>query len=431
MSQTIIRELLKMPSVTFVKRLEEEIDSNPALLNVTALSSSLEFHSTDEAEELSAQLSFNEYLLQQTQVLFLNEREEILLEHLIGNIDRSGYLRRSLELIAYDIAALRDISVSSEDLKPLLSKLKTLDPPGVGAKDLQECLVLQLQSQLKQNADSLAHQLALKIMKRGFKQFSQKHYQQLLNKFGVSPEKLRQAIDIIIRLNPKPGYCYNEDFSALSNEQPDYLATIQYGVPYMELHSNNSPALQVNPKYELDYREYASLPYKSKQTKELLQFINKKINTARKFVAAVEKRSEILKIIGNTIINIQKEYFLTGDELRIKPMILKDLSDRTEYDLATLSRALNQKLIYTEFGSIQAKYLFSETLTTETGQEVSAIIVKKILKDLIVTEDKHKPLSDKRLKEELSKLGYPISRRTVLNYRKNLEIPPARLRKKV
>jgi RNA polymerase sigma-54 factor len=372
--------------------------------------------------------TFHENLYEQLGLLNLTELQKQLAEYIIGNIDDDGYLRRDLEAIADDLAFNMNLEVSEEELYKILMEVQELDPPGVGARNLRECLILQLNRKKGSTFD-----LAKIIVKDFFDEFTKKHYEKIQKKLELSDEDLKQAIDHILKLNPKPGSSYSNPLNK-SNQHiiPDFILETIDGELNLSLNQRNVPDLKINETYlEMLHSLSNGFKKKNRSQKEALMFVKQKLDSARWFIDALEQRHHTLLITMSEIISFQKEYFIDGDETKLRPMILKDIAERTGLDISTISRVSNSKYIQTNFGIYPLKYFFSEGLQKDDGEEVSTREIKKILQDCIGNEDKRKPVTDERLAEILKEKSYNIARRTVAKYREQLGIPVARLRKEL
>ena len=376
---------------------------------------------------LSGGISFHQYLHQQMGNLILNEEEMLVAEFLIGSVDESGYIRRTIDELIDDLAFTQNIIVEKSTLKRILKSVQTLDPDGVGARSLQECLFIQLN---KKKKDRPEVENALRIVKDEFDHFSHKHYSKLQERIGITKEELKIALDLISHLNPKPG-------GALSNTiqnthvVPDFILTIENGEIEVALNKRNAPQLKVSNTYREMLMGYQENITKSKTQQEAVLFIKQKLDSAKWFIEAIKQRHQTLYLTIKAIIAHQQEYFLTGDERKLKPMILKDIADKIQMDISTVSRVANSKYIETPYGVKILKTFFSEGLKKEDGDEVSSIEIKNILSQLISEENKKKPLTDDTLSKTLKKKGYIVARRTVAKYREQLEIPVARMRKEL
>ena len=381
----------------------------------------------EKSMPFSGRISFHEYLENQLQNLILNDFEKPIAEFLIGSIDGSGYLRRSDEEIIDDLAFTENIVLSKEELNMVLKKIQSLDPPGVAARSLQECLSLQLERKTK---DRSTIKIAKSVIDSGFEEISRKHYNKLQDKFQLTEVKLRSVFDEISKLNPKPGGALS-DYSQNNHILPDFTLLIENGELKVTLNRRNAPELHISNNYKEMLTGYSQDPNKSKSQQEAIQFIKQKLDSAKWFIDAIEQRHQTLYMTINAIVSYQKEYFLTGDEHRLKPMILKDIADIIKMDISTVSRVANSKYIDTPYGVMLLKSLFSEGMKNDDGEDVSTIEIKNILGKLISKEDKKSPLADQALSALLKEKGFSVARRTVAKYREQLDIPVARLRKSI
>ena len=372
--------------------------------------------------------SFHDFLDEQLHLLDLNDHDWQIADQLIGSIDDDGYLRRELDAIVDDLAFQRNITTTVEQIEEVLRTIHRFDPPGVGARNLQECLQIQLERK-EQNVNV---KLALKIIQTQFDAFTKKHYDKLLKALDINEEQLKKALDIILHLNPKPGGA-SDAVSSVNHQTiiPDFTVENNNGELEVLLNGKNAPDLRISDSFKEMLTSYGKGAMKDKKQKEAVVFIKQKIDAAKWFIDAIKQRQHTLFVTMEAIVFFQKEYFLSGDEMKLRPMILKDIAEITSLDISTVSRVANSKYCQTEFGVFSLKHFFSEGLQTEGGEEVSTREVKKILEELIFSEDKAKPLSDEYLTEQLKIKGYNIARRTVAKYREQLNIPVARLRKEL
>jgi len=370
--------------------------------------------------------SFHEFLYEQLGMVKFTEEEKQLAEYIIGNIDDDGYLRRDLVAISDDLAFNMNIEISEDEILKILKVIQEFDPPGVGARDLRECLLIQLN---KKKGDE--QHTSYKILSDFFDEFTKKHYTKIQSKLELSDKELKDAIDHILKLNPKPGSSYSNPLNK-SNQHivPDFMLESIDGELILSLNQRNVPDLKINETY-LGMLRALGQNHKDKSKKEALQFVKEKLDSAKWFIDALQQRQTTLLLTMSEIINFQHEYFQDGDETKLRPMILKDIAERTELDISTISRVSNSKYIQTHFGIYPLKYFFSEGLQKDDGEEVSTREIKKILQDCIENEDKLKPLTDDKLALILKKKTYNIARRTVAKYREQLGIPVARLRKEL
>lgn len=372
--------------------------------------------------------SFYEMLQEQLNMLSLGEREKKLAEHIIGSIDDDGYLRRDFAAIVDDLAFRQNIIATEAEIEALVKQIQKFDPPGICARDLRECLLLQLYRKAEEGADV---DITIRILSKYFEEFTKKHYEKIQKGLDLTDEDLKTAINQIIRLNPKPGGHIGEMNKAESYIIPDFFIYNNNNSLELTLNSKNAPDLRVSEGYRDMLRDYERGSKKDKRQKEAVLFIKQKIDAAKWFIDAIKQRQNTLYTTMHAIMEYQHDFFLTGDETTLKPMILKDIAEITNLDISTVSRVANSKFVQTEFGTYRLKFFFSESLSTESGEEVSTREVKKILSDMVEGESKRKPLSDERLTELLQQKGYNIARRTVAKYREQLNIPVARLRKQI
>jgi len=382
----------------------------------------------DRSMPISSGDSFQENLLAQISLRIINERQKQIAIYIIGNLDDSGYLRRETENIVDDLAFSMNLSVTQEEIEKVLGIIQDLDPPGIGARTLQECLLIQLRR--KEN-DSIGIENAIDIIEHQFDEFTRKHYDKIQKKLSLSDENLKFAIEEIIHLNPKPGNSA-KDGSRVGMQHiiPDFLLSEENGKLELSLNSRNAPQLRISKDYEEMLRAYAENK-NDKKNKDAVRFVRQKIDAAKWFIDAIRQRQQTLLMVMNAIMEYQREYFISGDETKLRPMILKDIADVVGMDISTVSRVANSKYVQTHFGTFLLKSFFSESLSTDSGEEVSTREVKKILEESIEGENKRKPLTDDELAIVLKEKGYNIARRTVAKYREQLNIPVARLRKEL
>ena len=451
-------KLLELPTVQLEQRIKQEIEDNivleeeersaddadeqPQQISVDeylreddtpAYKSRINNFSKDDKQRpvyLTEGRSLHEYLVEQLGYRNLSERDMRLAVYLVGSIDEDGYLRRDLESVADDIAFTLGIETTGAELERLLSIIHELEPAGVGARNLQECLLLQM-AQKKLN--SRARRLARKILASYFDEFVKKHYEKLMSRLQVSEEDFREAIAEIRRLSPKPGNLYAEGGTDTTPYIiPDFLLDYQDGRFSLSLNSYNVPEVRINQRYTEMLRDMvASDGTVKEKDREALQFVKNKIDSAKWFISAIKQRHDTLMRTMQTILDYQTEYFKDGDRSKLRPMILKDIADRTGLDVSTISRVVNSKYVQTQFGIVLLKSLFSEAMQTESGEEVSSYEIKNILRQCIDEEEKRHPLTDETLMDILNAKGYRIARRTVAKYREMLSIPVARLRKQI
>ena len=381
----------------------------------------------DKSLPFAAPVSFHQDLINQLNTFILNEDERDIAEFLVGSIDDMGYIRRTIQDIVDDMAFTQGIYTDEATVERILHLVQDLEPAGVGARDLQECLLLQLKH--KTPSDSIA--LAIQVIEQQFEAFSKKHYDKLLQKFDVNQQQLRKAIDEIEKLNPKPGGSFDGNQKMVEHVVPDFTIRIMDGELELLLNGRNAPELHVSKDYQEMLQSYKDTSEKSNAQKDAVQFIKQKLDSAKWFIDAIKQRQETLYVTMNAILYYQQEYFLEGEESKLRPMILKDIADMVGLDISTVSRVANSKYVDTPYGTKLIKEFFSESMTNDQGEEVSTIEIKNILQQVISEEDKKKPLPDDQLAEILKEKGYPIARRTIAKYREQLDIPVARLRKKI
>jgi RNA polymerase sigma-54 factor len=377
---------------------------------------------------IRVETSFHEMLLNQLGMIELDERTQKIAEQIVGSIDDDGYLRREISSISDDLAFRQNILSSEAEIEGLIQQIQQFDPPGICARDLKECLLLQLKRKLGEGKEV---EIAMQVLEKYFDEFTKKHYEKIQRGLGLTDQQLKDVINQIIRLNPKPGGNIGEVNKAESYVVPDFFIYNNAGVLELTLNSKNAPDLRISEGYRDMLKDYEKGSKKDKRQKEAVLFIKQKIDSAKWFIDMIKQRQQTLIGTMSSIMNYQKEFFLTGDETTLKPMILKDIAEMTGLDISTVSRVANSKFVQTEFGTYRLKFFFSESLSTDSGEEVSTREVKKILSNLIEAEDKRKPLSDEQLTDMLQEKGYNIARRTVAKYREQLNLPVARLRKQL
>jgi len=386
----------------------------------------------DKREEIpfSGGTTFHEYLESQLGLRVLSERNYELAKYIIGNIDDDGYLRRKLTAIADDLAFSMGITTNEDELEHLLYIIHDFEPIGVGARDLQECLLIQISAK-DQTLPEIA--LARKIIKYYFDEFTRKHYDKIATKLNLEDDQLKDAIDEILRLNPKPGGSFQDPLNqTIQHIIPDFTLDLVDGEFQLNLNARNVPELRISREYSDMIESYSqNKSNASRQEKEAMVFVKQKIDSARWFIDAIRQRQNTLMVTMKSIIEYQREFFKEGDETKLRPMILKDIAEKTGLDISTISRVANSKYIQTHFGIFPLKFFFSEGMQTDSGEEVSTKEIKKILQECIENEDKRKPLTDERLMKILQQKGYPVARRTVAKYREQLGIAVARLRKEL
>jgi RNA polymerase sigma-54 factor len=372
--------------------------------------------------------SFHDLLMDQLGMLNLDERTFRIAEQVVGSIDDDGYLRREISSICDDLAFRQNVDATEAEIEEIIRQIQHFDPPGICARDLRECLLIQLKRKLKEGRSV---ETAISVLDKYFDEFTKKHYEKIQRGLNLSDEQLKDVIMQIVKLNPKPGGNVGEINKAESYIVPDFFIINNNGKLELTLNARNAPDLRISEGYREMLKDYDKGSKKDKRQKEAVLFIKQKIDSAKWFIDMIKQRQHTLLSTMGAIMNYQHDFFLTGDETTLKPMILKDIAEITGLDISTVSRVANSKFVQTEFGTYRLKFFFSESLSTDTGEEVSTREVKKILSDLIEAEDKHKPLSDERLTELLQEKGYNIARRTVAKYREQLNIPVARLRKEL
>ncbi len=464
--QIQLMKLLQVPTAELEQRIKEELEINPALEEgreereeyADEAEADYEDDSRTEAEKeidindylddddtpdyklsvsnkgrdddekaipIAQGTTFHEMLIGQLSWRMLSDKERILVETLIGNLDDNGYLRRELDAIVDDLAFTQNIPTSVEELEENLKKtVQDLDPPGVGARTLQECLLIQIYRKEKGTDFS---DISIDILELHFDAFTKKHYQKIMDSMEITEDELKGALDEIIHLNPKPGNSSSESARTMQTIIPDFLLDTSDGEINLTLNGRNAPQLKISR----DYKDMLQTYSETKSNKDAVQFVKQKIDSAKWFIDAIKQRQETLLYTMSAIVEYQREFFLTGDETNLKPMILKDIAEKVGLDISTISRVANSKYVQTDYGTYLLKSFFSESLTKEDGEEVSTIEVKKILQESIDNEDKKKPLTDEKLMALLKEKGYKLARRTVAKYREQLNIPVARLRKEL
>jgi RNA polymerase sigma-54 factor len=464
-------KLLELPTIELEERVKHELEENPALAEGKDLADDVEpiennngddsppnetdtdtdlslgdylteddipdyklrelRERTEQKEEIPFSIgqSLNEYLLQQAGLRDLPPKEMQIAQYIIGNIDDDGYLRHNLSSIADDLIFQAGQVAGEDEIESVLRIIHDFDPPGIGSRSLQECLLIQLEK--KEQTPPV--ELASTIIRDCFDEFSRKHYDKILRALNISEAQLKQAIREITLLNPKPGSSWDSSMeSSMSQITPDFIVEALNGELFLSMNNRGIPDLHINRDYMDMFRNYTSS--KANQTpkmREAVQFVKQKLDSAQWFIEAIKQRQETLRRTMETIITLQRDFFLTGGDASLRPMILKDVAERAGYDVSTISRVSNSKYVQTNFGIYSLKYFFSESIATNSGEEVSTREVKKIMKDHLDSEDKRKPLTDEELASILKKNGYVIARRTVAKYREQMDIPVARLRKEI
>ena len=447
--QTI--KLLELPTLELEQKIRKEIEENPVLDEITesgdpeddspknvSLSEypaddptpSYKLYVNNQGKDIKPQYntfsvkeSFQENLVVQLGYRKMDERSRTIAVFIIGSLDDDGYLRRDLESLSYDILLRLNIETDEQEVEKILKVIQEFEPAGVGARDLQECLLLQI------SPKNEAQERARTILSEYFQEFTKKHYSKIISRMGITQDELKEAIDEIIRLNPRPGGQIDDSYDEQAQQIiPDFVLEEKDGELIMSMPKFSVPELKVNRRYaEL----LMSSPSNTKAGREAASFVKQKLDSAKWFIEALKQRQNTLQNTMNAIIDFQREYFMDGDETKLKPMVLKNIAEKTGLDISTISRVVNCKYIQTHFGIYPLKYFFSEGLMTEGGEEVSTREIKKILVESVDAEDKNKPLTDEELVEVLQQKGYKVARRTVAKYREQLNIPIARLRKEL
>jgi len=381
----------------------------------------------DHDAPFAAPISFHQDLINQLNTFILTEEDREIAEFLVGSIDDMGYIRRNISDIVDDLAFTQAVYTDEKTVERLMHVIHELEPSGVGARDLQECLLLQL----KHKTPTEYIELATNIIENQFDAFTKKHYDKLIQRYNVSNDQLKKAIHEIEKLNPKPGGSFTGNNKVTENIVPDFAIRIVEGKLELSLNGRNAPSLHVSRDYQEMLQTYKVSKDKSTQQKEAVQFIKQKLDSAKWFIDAIRQRQETLFVTMNAIMHYQEDFFLEGDETKLKPMILKDIADIVGLDISTISRVANSKYVETPYGTKLIKEFFSEAMKNDQGEDVSTLEIKKILQNVIEEEDKHKPLPDDQLADILKEKGYPIARRTIAKYREQLDIPVARMRKKM
>ena len=472
--QIQLMKLIQLPTQAFEQRLLEEMNENPALetgqdedeeiyekdefdnneeyddyegsenieaddINIDEYLSNDETpdyktqvnnYSDDDEERvmpLSAPVSFHQDLINQLNTFILTDDQRDIAEFLVGSIDDMGYIRRTIQDIVDDLAFTQGIYTDEKTVEKVLHIVHELEPSGVGARDLQECLLLQL----KHKTPTEYVDLAINILENQFDAFTKKHYEKLLQKYAVSQEQLKKTIEEIEKLNPKPGGAFTGNNKITEQVIPDFAIRINDGELELTLNGRNAPSLHVSRDYQEMLQTYKVSKDKTHSQKDAVQFIKQKLDSAKWFIDAIKQRQETLFVTMNAIMHFQQEFFLDGEETSMRPMILKDIADMVGLDISTISRVANSKYVDTPYGTKLIKEFFSESMKNDQGEDVSTLEIKKILQDVIEVEDKQKPLPDDQLAEILKEKGYPIARRTIAKYREQLDIPVARMRKKI
>jgi len=468
--QIQLMKLIQLPTQAFEQRISQEMEENPALEGGKDEGDSIdddfsneEFDDFNDSETIEAEInvddylsddetpsyklsannysaddedkqtpyasgtSFNQHLLQQLNTYRLDDEAREIAKFLVGSVDESGYIRRDIQDIVDDLAFTQNVYTTEEKIEEVLDVVQELDPAGVGARHLQECLLLQLD----RKPETAGVALATRIIEEAFDHFSKKHYKKLLSKFDITEDDLRDAISEIEGLNPKPGGAYAGNTRMIEHIVPDFAIKIVEGKLELTLNGRNAPELHVSREYTNMLKGYKDAKQKSKSQKDAVMFIKQKLDAAKWFIDAIKQRQQTLFVTMNAIMHHQEEYFLSGDERKLKPMILKDIADTIHMDVSTVSRVANSKYVDTPYGTKLIKEFFSESMKNDQGEDVSTKEIKKILEITISEENKRKPLTDDKLAQILKEKGYPIARRTVAKYREQLDLPVARLRKEI
>ncbi|MGB5244659.1 MAG: RNA polymerase factor sigma-54 [Lutimonas sp.] len=467
--QIQLMKLIQLPTLAFEQKLSQEIEENPALESgresndeYEMMDSSNDYEerdsekieteinideylSDDEIPSYKLQVnnsssdnddyqipysggtSFNQFLKNQLNTYQLDEQESQIAEFIVGSIDDNGYLRRPIEDIVDDLAFSENLYTTEEEVERILHIVHQLDPPGVGSRNLKECLIIQL----KQKTESKERTIAIDILENSFDNFVKKHYDKLIQKHNLSREELKDVVGEIEKLNPKPGGSYSGGNSNVEHIVPDFTIRINDGELDLSLNARNAPELKISKDYSDMLQGYSESKDKSKSQKDAVIFIKQKLDAAKWFIDAIKQRQQTLLLTMDAIMNHQKEYFLTGDERNLKPMVLKDIAEKIGMDVSTVSRVANSKYVDTPYGTKLLKDFFSESLKNEKGEDISTKEIKKILETVIEKEDKKNPLTDDKLSALLKEQGYLLARRTVAKYREQLDIPVARLRKQI
>lgn len=467
-AQIQVIKMLEVPTLELEERIRQELEENPALEEGAEMdkeSDEIEDLSIDDGgnnddfdpEEYMADddipdyklkanntskddkhedipfsvgMTFHEFLLDQVGLLKLSDHEKLFIEYVIGNVDEEGYLRRTAEAMVDDIVFQTGVMTSDEQMKQVIEKVRQLDPAGVGAANLQECLLLQLER--KNQTEEVI--LAQKLIRNYFEEFSKKHFDKIQKGLDINDLMLKKIMNEIVHLNPKPGNAWGGNIleKSMTTIVPDFILENNEGQLSVSLNNANIPELRVNSTYNEMLQDYAgSKENRSREMKDAVMFVKQKIDSARWFIDAIRQRQQTLLSTMMAIVDFQHDFFIEGDDTFMKPMILKDIADITGYDISTVSRVSNSKYIQTEFGIFSVKYFFSESMTNDSGEEVSTREIKKILQDCVDNENKKKPLNDDALVDVLKTKGYLIARRTVAKYREQLNIPVARMRREI
>jgi len=470
--QIMLMRLLQVPTMALEQRIKQEIEENPALEDTMEPDDEMnenqeeefendlddkdsdefdlsDYMSDDDTPDYKLQAnnyskddehkeipfasgkSFHDNLFSQLGLRILDEKQITIAHTIIGNLDDSGYLQREINAMVDDLAFTQNLIATPAEILEVLRIIQQLDPAGVGSRNLKECLLIQMKR--KEDEDPLRDlKLPILIIERYFNEFTKKHYDKILKKAKIDDEQLKFAINEILKLNPKPGNSMGETDKTNQYISPDFIITINDGKLELTLNSRNAPELRLSRTYQEMISSYvADKSKKTSQKKEAILFVKRKLDSAKWFIDAIKQRQNTLEITMTAIMNYQKDYFLTGDETNLRPMILKDIADIVHLDISTISRVANSKYVQTAYGTFLLKSFFSEKMQTDSGEEVSTREIKKILQDCVEGENKIKPLTDEQLTKILKEKGYNIARRTVAKYREQLNIAVARLRKEL
>lgn len=466
--QIQLMKLIQLPTQAFEQKLSQEIEENPALESGAENTDEFQENGNDEFDETGTEsieteiniddylsddeipnyklqannysgddednqipysggTTFNQHLINQLNTVSLDPQQELIAEFIVGCIDENGYIRRTVEDIVDDLAFSENVYTDEEEVEQILNVVHELDPAGVGARTLKECLLLQLYRKEK----TPERVLAIDILENSFELFVKKHYDKLIQRLNINKDELKDAIHEIEKLNPKPGGAYSGNLAIIEHIVPDFTIRINEGTLELSLNARNAPALHISKEYDNMLKGYSESKDKTKSQKDAVMFIKQKLDAAKWFIDAIKQRQQTLMVTMNAIMHYQMEYLLTGDERKLKPMVLKDIADQINMDVSTVSRVANSKYVDTPYGTKLIKEFFSESMKNDQGEDISTREIKKILQTEIDKEDKKKPLTDEKLSHLLKEKGYLIARRTVAKYREQLDIPVARLRKKI
>jgi len=466
--QIQLMKLIQLPTLAFEQKIAQEIEENPALENGKENSEDLSMDNSSEYEDSDSETietdinideylsddeipdyklnannsssddedyqvpysggtTFHQFLENQLSTCTLNDTEAQIAEFIVGSIDENGYLRRPIQDMVDDLAFSENLYTDEAEIERILKIIQQLEPSGIGARDLKECLLIQL----RQKEESPERKIAIEILENNFDNFGKKHFDKLIQKLGISKDELRDAISEIEKLNPKPGGSFSGNDTNAEHIVPDFTIRLNEGELELSLNSRNAPELKISKDYTDMLRGYSESREKSKSQKDAVMFIKQKLDAAKWLIDAIKQRQQTLLLTMDAIMNYQKEYFLSGDERKLKPMVLKDIADKIRMDVSTISRVANSKYADTPYGTKLLKDFFSESMKNEKGEDISTKEIKNILAAEIEKEDKINPITDDKLAAILKDQGYLIARRTVAKYREQLDIPVARLRKKI